>query len=68
MIPVSVVIITKNEAHIIAETIQSVFRAIDQMSKKQFEAVASFVRDDVLEIIALTPWADGFQRLEETRS
>lgn len=42
------------------ETIKLVFQQINTMSLEQFEAFASFVRDDILEAIAFTPWADGF--------
>lgn len=53
------------EAKLRTQTIELVFRQINVMSPEEFEALASFVRDDVIDAIALTPWADGFQKLQE---
>ena len=53
------------ETKLKAKTIQQLFREIDQMNIMQLEAFASFVRDDIIEVVALTPWADGFQRLSD---
>lgn len=45
------------------ETIAEVITEIVYMNTAQFEGLASFVRDDILEVVGLTPWADGFETL-----
>ncbi len=44
------------------ETYQVLVEAIIERDSKNLSAVYHFVRDDVLETIAFTPWAEGFEK------
>jgi hypothetical protein len=44
------------------DTYQVLVEAIINRDSKNLSAVYHFVRDDVLETIAFTPWAEGFEK------
>lgn len=55
--------------HVNEQTTIGVFQALVEtyatQDKERMSAVYNFVRDDVLETIALTPWAEGFEKYAE---
>lgn len=47
---------------VIYEVFSNLVDVFASRNSKAMEAIAAFVRDDVLEIIAFTPWAEGFEK------
>ncbi|KJH69623.1 hypothetical protein [Aliterella atlantica] len=47
---------------VICEVFSNLVDVFCSNNKQAMEAIAAFVRDDVLETIAFTPWAEGFEK------
>ena len=46
------------------ETVRLIFQRLISLDNITYQALGGFVRDDILETIALTPWTDAFEKFQ----